>query len=79
VPVLLVFCLTASAQFRAESNLQSIAAQATDSRGNSLTGLSVEDFTLLEDGRPQRIAFFGAGRQPVSLAILLDSSFLAEA
>ena len=74
LPVVLVFCLTASAQFRAESNLQSIAAQVTDSRGNSLTGLSVEDFTLLEDGRPQRIAFFGAERQPVSLAILLDSS-----
>jgi Ca-activated chloride channel family protein len=74
LPVLLVFCITASAQFHAESNLQSIAAQVTDSRGNSLTGLRVEDFTLLEDGRPQTIAFFGAERQPVSLAILLDSS-----
>jgi Ca-activated chloride channel family protein len=72
--VLLVFCITASAQFRAESNLQSIAVQVKDARGNPIAGLRVEDFTLLEDGHPQTIAFFGAERQPVSLAILLDSS-----
>ena len=72
--VLLVFCTTASAQFRAESNLQSIAVQVKDARGNPITGLRVEDFTLLEDSHPQTIAFFGAERQPVSLAIPLDSS-----
>jgi VWFA-related protein len=74
LPVLMVLCMTASAQFHAEANLQSIAAQVTDSRSNPLTGLRAGDFTLLEDGRPQTIAFFGAERQPVSLAILLDSS-----
>ena len=73
-PLLLVFGITASAQFRAESNLRSIAAHVTDAKGNSLTGLRAEDFTLLEDGIPQTIAFFDAGRPPMSLAILLDSS-----
>ncbi|HTS47473.1 MAG TPA: VWA domain-containing protein [Bryobacteraceae bacterium] len=60
--------------FRSTTHLQSIAVQVVDKKGNFVPGLAVNDFTLLEDGRPQKIAFFGAERQPVSLAILLDSS-----
>ena len=60
--------------FRSTTNLQSIAVQVVDNKGNFVPGLAVNDFTLLEDGRAQKIAFFGAERQPVSLAILLDSS-----
>ena len=73
-PLLLVFAGAVCAQFRAESNLRSVAAQVKDARGNSLTGLRVEDFTLLEDGIPQKVAFFDANRPPISLAVLLDSS-----
>jgi Ca-activated chloride channel family protein len=58
--------------FRAETNLQSIAVQVTDKEGHDGKGLTASDFTLLEDGRPQKIAFFEAEAQPVSLAILLD-------
>jgi VWFA-related protein len=58
--------------FRAETNLQSIAVQVTDKEGHDVKGLTASDFTLLEDGRPQKIAFFEAEAQPVSLAILLD-------
>ncbi len=60
--------------FRSTTNLQSIAVQAVDKKGNFVPGLTVNDFTLLEDGHPQKIAFFGTHQQPVSLAILLDSS-----
>jgi Ca-activated chloride channel family protein len=60
--------------FRATTNLQSIAVQVVDKKGNFVPGLTVDDFTLLEDGLPQKIAFFGTHQQPVSLAILLDSS-----
>jgi Ca-activated chloride channel homolog len=60
--------------FKADTNLQSIAVQVTDRRGNGVRGLTASDFTVLEDGQPQRIAFFGAEDQPVSLVILLDSS-----
>src|ERR1700678_3369710 len=73
-PLLLVFARAVCAQFRAESNLRSVAAQVKDARGNSLTGLRVEDFTLLEDGISQKVAFFDANRPPISLAVLLDSS-----
>jgi Ca-activated chloride channel homolog len=60
--------------FRSTTNLQSIAVQVVDKKGNFVPGLTVNDFTLLEDGHPQKIAFFGTHQQPVSLAILLDSS-----
>jgi len=60
--------------FRSTTNLQSIAVQVVDGKGNYVPRLTEKDFTLLEDGRPQKIAFFGAEQQPVSLAALLDSS-----
>jgi Ca-activated chloride channel homolog len=60
--------------FRSTTNLQSLAVQVVDGKGNFIPGLTAPDFTLLEDGRPQKIAFFGADQQPVSLALLLDSS-----
>jgi Ca-activated chloride channel family protein len=60
--------------FRAEANLRTVAVRVTDKHGEDIAGLRAGDFTLLEDGRPQKIAFFGADRQPVSLAVLIDAS-----
>jgi len=60
--------------FKVDANLQSIAVRVADKRGRDISGLSQSDFTLLEDGKPQKIAFFGADHQPISLAVLLDSS-----
>jgi len=62
------------AVFRVETNLQSIAVRVTDKQGNDVHGLSAEDFTLLENGRPRKIAFFGVEYEPLSLTILIDSS-----
>lgn len=58
--------------FRADTNLQSIAVQVTDKKGDYVRGLTASDFTVFEDGRAQKIAFFEAESQPISLAILLD-------
>lgn len=74
---LLACSLTALAQtpvFRSDTTLQSVAVQVTDKQGNAVKGLTAADFTLLEDGRPQKIAFFGAEKQPTSVAVLIDSS-----
>ena len=60
--------------FKVETNLQSIAVRVTDRQGNDVHGLSAEDFTLLENGRSQKIAFFGVDYEPLSLTILIDSS-----
>ncbi len=74
---LFAYFLTAFAQapvFKTDTTLQSIAVQVTDKQGQAINGLAASDFTLLEDGRPQKIAFFGAEKQPVSLAVLIDAS-----
>jgi VWFA-related protein len=61
--------------FVSNTNLQSIAVRAVDKHGRDVHGLAASDFILLEDGRPQQIAFFGAENQPVSLTLLLDTSW----
>jgi Ca-activated chloride channel family protein len=68
-------CVLAQPQgpvFRVNTNLQSIAVQVTDKLGKYVGGLTASDFTLLESGRPQKIAFFESQSQPISLAIVLD-------
>jgi Ca-activated chloride channel family protein len=80
IAALLLGCsLSALAQsqppaFRVETNLQSISVQVTDKQRNEVHGLTASDFTLLEAGQPQKIAFFEAESEPISLAILIDSS-----
>jgi Ca-activated chloride channel family protein len=75
---LMLHCVTAllaqTPVFSSTTNLQSIAVQVVDKKGTFVPGLTVNDFTLLENGHPQKIAFFGAEQQPASVAILLDSS-----
>src|SRR5438105_13298438 len=36
----------------------------TDDKGNYVTGLKPQDFAVLEDGIPERIATFGEGNEP---------------
>ena len=79
IPCLLAACLAALAQsgepvFKTGVSLQSVAVRVTDKQGTEVRGLTAADFTVLEDNRPQKIAFFGAESQPISLLILLDSS-----
>jgi Ca-activated chloride channel family protein len=60
--------------FKVDTNLQSIAVQVTDKNGRYVKGLAASDFTLFEDGRPQKIAFFEGESEPMSVAILVDAS-----
>ena len=57
---------------RVNVNLQSLAVRVTDKQGNDVRGLSADDFTILEEGRPQKIAFFGTDNVPTSLNVLVD-------
>jgi len=72
--LLLLAALTAQAQFKANTNLQSVAVEVTDKQGHPVPGLTAADFSLSENGHPKKIAFFENENEPVSLAILLDSS-----
>ena len=57
-----------------EVDLLSVAVRVTDRKDNEVHGLTANQFKLYEDGKPQKISFFDAGSEPVSLGILLDVS-----
>ncbi|HVF51546.1 MAG TPA: VWA domain-containing protein [Pyrinomonadaceae bacterium] len=59
---------------RVETQLVSVPAIVTDATGRPLTGLRAEQFTLYEDGRPQRLANFATTDAPFEVALLLDTS-----
>lgn len=60
---------------RIESELVTLTATVTDSRGRYVANLKQSDFTVFEDGVRQDLAFFGTGdRVPISLGIVFDTS-----
>jgi VWFA-related protein len=59
---------------RVDTELVSVPAVVTDRLGRPVTGLRAENFTVLEDGRPQRIANFSTMEAPFEVALLLDTS-----
>jgi len=59
---------------RTEVDLLSVAVRVTDRNDNEIHGLTANQFSLYEDGIPQKISFFEAADEPVSLGVLLDVS-----
>jgi Ca-activated chloride channel family protein len=67
--------LTAQGQrIRSGVELVSLSVTATDNQGKYATDLSEDDFEVYEDGAKQKVTFFSKTQQPISLAILLDTS-----
>jgi Ca-activated chloride channel family protein len=60
--------------FKSGVELINVTATVTDRDGRFVSGLQKEDFTVLEEGRPQDVTHFSNERVPVSLGILLDAS-----
>ena len=60
--------------FRREVDLLSVPVRVTDRNDNEIHGLTANQFSLYEDGKQQKISFFDAKSEPVSLGILLDVS-----
>jgi Ca-activated chloride channel family protein len=65
----------AAAQFTSGVNLVEVYAAVVDQNGAPVTGLGQENFTVLEDGRPQAISAFAEGDFPLSVALAIDRSF----
>lgn len=59
---------------RIETQLVTVPVLVTNSAGGVVADLSAENFTLTEDGRPQRIANFSTTETPFEVALLLDTS-----
>ncbi len=59
---------------RAVVDLVEIFATVKDQQGGYLMDLTQEDFTVLDEGKPQPLAVFSAERRPVHLVLLIDAS-----
>ena len=59
---------------RVETQLVSVPAVVTDRSGRPIAGLRLDNFTLLEDGKPQRLTNFATTETPFEIALLLDTS-----
>jgi VWFA-related protein len=59
---------------RVDTQLVSVPAVVTDRSGHPLAGLRIDNFTLLEDGQPQRLTNFATTETPFEIALLLDTS-----
>src|SRR5689334_12147839 len=60
--------------FRAGIVLVKVDAQVANRGGRVVEGLTQEDFEVLDDGRPQKIAYFAREEEPLDLVLLLDVS-----
>ena len=77
VALLAALCATAGAhtQFRARTDLVEVYATVSDDKGRLVTDLERHEFEVFEEGAPQQVRVFGAGDQPVSIALAVDRSW----
>ena len=54
--------------FRVEVNYVEVDAVVTDAQGNTITNLTLDDFEVLEDGRPQKVTAFSLVDIPIERA-----------
>jgi Ca-activated chloride channel family protein len=59
---------------RSEARLVLLDVSVKDSAGGFVSGLSKENFSVFENGRPQRIVAVDHGDPPVTVGILVDES-----
>ena len=62
-------------RFRTGIELINVTATVTDGAGRFVPGLTKDDFVVYEDGVEQRVTHFSSERAPVSLGLVVDSSY----
>jgi len=60
--------------FRGGNETVAVYATALDRGGQMVLNLQREDFEVLDDGRPQPLTVFVKGLQPITAALLIDTS-----
>ena len=61
-------------RIRSGVELVSLNVTVTDGAGKYITDITEEEFEVFEDGAKQKLTFFSKLQQPISLALLLDTS-----
>jgi len=72
--VALLLLLAAQETLRVNVSLVTVGVQVTDWLGRDVRGLKVENFSIFDNGVPQKIESFSDEEQPITLGILLDRS-----
>ena len=63
------------ATFRSTTSIVPVLATVLDSQGRLVPDLEREDFTVLDNGKPQELVFFQSEIQPFTVVVMLDFSF----
>ena len=63
------------ATFKAGTSIVAVLTTVTDAQGRLVPNLEREDFTILDNGKPQEITFFQNETQPFTVVVMLDFSF----
>ena len=70
--------LAATAQqeptFRATTQIVSVPTTVTDAQGRLVPSLEQDQFTILDNGKPQTLTFFQNDTQPFTVVVMLDYS-----
>jgi Ca-activated chloride channel family protein len=60
--------------FRSSTRIVPVVATVLDAQGRLVPGLEQDEFTILDNGKPQEIAFFQNDVQPFTVVVMLDYS-----
>jgi Ca-activated chloride channel family protein len=63
------------ATFKAGTSIVPVLTTVTDTQGRLVPNLEQEDFTVLDNGKPQSIVLFQNETQPFTVVVMLDFSF----
>lgn len=61
-------------KLRGGTHTVSVYASVVDAAGHLVTGLTKDDFVVLDDGKPQELTVFTADEQPITIVVMLDRS-----
>jgi Ca-activated chloride channel family protein len=64
----------APATISVNSDLVALPVRVSDSNGNVVSGLAAQDFSVFEDGRPQKLTLFQQEDAPVTVGLVVDHS-----
>lgn len=73
--LLLCVAFAGASQFTSSVNVVEVYASVADARGEPVTGLGQQTFTVRENGERQTISTFAAGEFPLAVAVAIDRSF----
>ena len=62
------------ATFKAGTSIVALLSTVIDAQGRLVPSLDQEDFTILDNGKPQEITFFQNETQPFTVVVMLDFS-----